>query len=208
MNTACGGIILAGGRARRFDVDGAVDKGLLLLNGQPLVAHSQRMLAPRVGQLLISANRHPDQYGHYGTVCADEPELGAYQGPLAGLASCMSRLRLDWAYVTPVDLPLLSATVYERLWEAAQSSRFTRPLYYVQAARTHPLCMLIHRDVGQQVRQFVADGERRVMHFLQRVQAQSVDCSDLDERVFFNVNTPADLAQIQTVLAGRQFNSL
>ena len=58
------GIVLAGGRARRFDLSGQIDKGLLLLQGQPLVQHVVRRLRPQVGPVLISANRNPEQYVH------------------------------------------------------------------------------------------------------------------------------------------------
>lgn len=42
------------------------DKGLLLLAGEPLIAHSIRWLQPQVAELLISANRHLDIYQQFG----------------------------------------------------------------------------------------------------------------------------------------------
>jgi hypothetical protein len=48
------GLVLAGGEGRRM---GGVDKGLLLLGGQPLVARVAARLRPQVDKLLLSANR-------------------------------------------------------------------------------------------------------------------------------------------------------
>jgi molybdopterin-guanine dinucleotide biosynthesis protein A len=57
------GLVLAGGAGRRH---GGADKGLLLLQGEPLVAHAARRLAPQVAEVLISANRHLPSYRRWG----------------------------------------------------------------------------------------------------------------------------------------------
>ncbi|MCV6797796.1 NTP transferase domain-containing protein, partial [Achromobacter ruhlandii] len=57
------GLILAGGQGSRMR---GSDKGLVLLRGEPLVAHVARRLAPQVGPLLLSANRNADSYARYG----------------------------------------------------------------------------------------------------------------------------------------------
>ena len=49
------GIVLAGGMGRRM---GGVDKGLVLLDGAPMVAHVIARLAPQVGALVINANQN------------------------------------------------------------------------------------------------------------------------------------------------------
>ena len=49
------GVILAGGRGRRM---GGQDKGLVELDGEPLVGRILSDLAPQVGQILINANRN------------------------------------------------------------------------------------------------------------------------------------------------------
>ena len=49
------GIVLAGGQGRRM---GGVDKGLVELDGRPMVAHVLARLAPQVGDVLINANQN------------------------------------------------------------------------------------------------------------------------------------------------------
>ena len=53
------GIVLAGGQGRRM---GGVDKGLVELDGQPMVAHVLARLAPQVGDVLINANQNAERY--------------------------------------------------------------------------------------------------------------------------------------------------
>jgi molybdopterin-guanine dinucleotide biosynthesis protein A len=91
------GLILAGGAGRRL---GGIDKGLMLLEGRPLVHWVAEALRPQVSRLLISANRHPEQYQQLGwPVLADAwpssddpsrtPDQDRYQGPLAGIATAL-----------------------------------------------------------------------------------------------------------------------
>ncbi len=116
------GLILAGGRARRMQpVQGGgapVDKALLRLVGKTLVEHAVGFLAPRVGSLLISANRNHDVYAKYGRVVADDPALGADLGPLAGVASALAVCNSPWLVVIPVDVPVLPTDLIDRLYDA------------------------------------------------------------------------------------------
>jgi len=57
------GLVLAGGRGSRM---GGVDKGLQTLRGEPLARHALDRLAPQVGPLMISANRHLHAYAAFG----------------------------------------------------------------------------------------------------------------------------------------------
>ena len=57
------GIVLAGGQGRRM---GGVDKGLVELDGQPMVAHVLARLAPQVGDVLINANQNLERYAAFG----------------------------------------------------------------------------------------------------------------------------------------------
>ena len=49
------GLILAGGRGQRL---GGRDKGLVALQGRPLIAHIAERLAPQVGAMLISGGKN------------------------------------------------------------------------------------------------------------------------------------------------------
>ena len=70
MNSPITGIILAGGLGRRM---GNVDKGLQLLRGKPMVQHVLERFAPQVDEVLINANRNPDNGDKHDDV--DESQL-------------------------------------------------------------------------------------------------------------------------------------
>lgn len=95
--------ILAGGEGRR--VDGA-DKGLLQLNGQPLIqwtlANAQRQLGAT--PTLISANRNHARYQTFAPSFAD---AGNHAGPLAGVAALLKQCQTEWLLTLPCDCPKL-----------------------------------------------------------------------------------------------------
>src|ERR1700694_6112566 len=75
------GVILAGGQGRRR---GTIDKGLVPLDGRPMVAHVLDRLRPQVDEILINANQHRAEYEAFGhAVLADA--IGGFAGPLAGV---------------------------------------------------------------------------------------------------------------------------
>ena len=185
------GLILAGGQGARMD---GRDKGLAVLRGEPLVAHVAQRLAPQVGTLIISANRNVDVYARYGRVVADDIDaLGAWQGPLAGLAAGLAAAAAcDWLVAVPCDTPFLPGDLAARLIAAAQAAG--APLAYaVAGGRHHPACMAVRPVLLPALRDYLAGGERKVG--LWQSQAGGVAAAfDEAPDAFMNLNTPEDLA--------------
>ncbi|HEY0820371.1 MAG TPA: NTP transferase domain-containing protein, partial [Rhizobacter sp.] len=57
------GLVLAGGQGSRL---GGVDKGLQPYRGEPLALSAMRRITPQVSRVMLSANRHLDDYGSWG----------------------------------------------------------------------------------------------------------------------------------------------
>ncbi len=194
------GVILAGGQARRMQ-NGAsepVEKGLLTLHGEPLVAWGHRYLAPRVGALYISANRGIETYGRYGQVIGDDPALGVNLGPLAGLASVMARASTPWLLSLPVDVPAPPVDLLERL--AARALKENAPIAYASCGDgCHPLCMLAHCRTLGSLRDYLLGGGRKVQVWQEQNGAVRTEFP-ADEASFFNINAPEDLAHAQKII--------
>jgi molybdenum cofactor guanylyltransferase len=98
-------LILCGGRGSRM---GGVDKPLERFHGRPLVQQVLDRIGPQVqGRVLISANRHLDDYARLG--CPVLPDsLSDFQGPLAGLLAGLAYVNdhLPWPAAPQTDLSL------------------------------------------------------------------------------------------------------
>ncbi|MCC2594836.1 molybdenum cofactor guanylyltransferase [Pusillimonas sp. MFBS29] len=190
------GLILAGGQARRMQMVAehagtVIDKGMLDLQGEPLVRHAQRFLAPHVQNMLISANRNEAAYGAYGNVIKDDPLLGSALGPLAGIERALALAPTPWLLVLPVDVVNLPSDLVPRLLRVVDEQ--AAPIAYARTEqRVHPLCMALHVRLADSLRRYLMDGDRKVQLWQNR--HHTVPVLFEGDELFFNVNTPEDLS--------------
>lgn len=179
------GLVLAGGQGRRM---GGVDKGLQAWQGRPLVAHVLEALRPQVSRVLISANRHLDQYAAWGDPVLPDPPGLAFAGPLAGLLAGLQAVPEDaWLLTAPCDSPRLPADLATRLLRAAEP----HGLAYAQAEREHPTHALLHARWREPLARHLQSGGRAVLRWMQG-EPHGVARFD-DEAAFRNFNHLADL---------------
>ncbi|MGG4604765.1 molybdenum cofactor guanylyltransferase MobA [Paenalcaligenes sp. Me131] len=190
------GLILAGGQSRRMQALGAVDKGLLTLEGLSFAEHATKRLGPYCQQLFISANAHQADYAAWGEVVGD----GEYeaQGPLAGMLAVMRRSQADYIVTLPVDSPFVSDQVIRTMVQQASLSPEVA-IHYAYAVQAHPLCALLRTDLVESLHDYLAQGERRVQSWYASVNAKTVHFGDAAEAEFLNVNTPEDWQHAQSL---------
>ena len=195
------GVILAGGRATRM---GGTDKGLVPINGRPMVAWVIDILGPQVSEVLVNANRNHDQYGEFGRRVVDDGDA-EFRGPLAGMASGMRAARTPWIAVVPCDSPLIDTGLLARLYEAASASG-SRIAAAHDGARLQPVFALLARDLLDDLTGYLDDGERKIDRWYARLGFESVDCSDMAAS-FANINAPEDKRSLEVALAERAGSS-
>lgn len=189
------GLVLAGGQSRRMQALGAVNKGLLELEGLSFTGHAVKRLAPYCRQLFISANARQADYAAWGEVVGDDAYAG--QGPLAGILAVMRRSQAEFLLTLPVDSPFVSDHVVTTL--IAQATCCSEvPVYYATAAQSHPLCAIMRTDLADHLAAYLAQGERRVHGWYATLTAQPVPFGEKAETEFLNVNTPEDWRQAQS----------
>lgn len=188
QSEAITGVVLAGGKATRM---GGIDKGLQALNGRPLWRHVAETLAPQVDELVISANRHLEQWRASGYPVFRDIQKG-YQGPLAGMLAVMQQVASPW-FVFALRHAVHSVLLVERFIQ----QRGAAPVVWAHdGERDHPAVALVHRQIIPELEAYLAHGERRVMVFMRQVGGRPVNFSDV-KSAFINVNTLEDLQQMQ-----------
>ena len=182
------GVIFAGGQGRRM---GGVDKGLVELDGRPLVAHVIERLAPQVGTIVINANQNRDRYAAFGhAVVADA--IGGFAGPLAGLHAGLSAATTPYVVTSPCDSPFLPHDLVERL-----AAAFDQTPLDLAVARTfeqpHPVFSLVKRSVLPHLEAFLRAGGRKIDAWYRTLRVAEVSFDD-EADAFRNINTAAELA--------------
>jgi molybdopterin-guanine dinucleotide biosynthesis protein A len=200
------GVILAGGLAQRM---GGGDKCLLPLGGRPMLAHVIERLAPQVDRLAINANGDPTRLGAFGLpVLADS--VAGFPGPLAGVLA-----GLDWGASEGADLvisaagdtPFFPADLVVRLRAAAEAAGTPRAMAATPGegggTERLPTFGLWPVAMREDLRAAISGGTRRVVDWTEpRGCARAVFHGP--GQPFFNINTPADLARAEAMLAASQ----
>ena len=190
-------VILAGGMARRME---GVDKGLVEIAGREMVGYVVDTLQQQVDHIVINANRNHERYKKYSAnVVADSIE--GYQGPLAGIEAGLSVATTPWVFTCPCDSPMQSVDLLPHMWNAVQSASVDIAVAH-DGERTHPVFLLLRRDLLDSLRSYLGDGQRKIDRWFRNHQLATVDCNQFAQS-FVNINTADELAIIDGQLAPR-----
>lgn len=197
------GVILAGGRATRM---GGGDKGLLDLNGKPILNHVIDRLAPQVAGLALNANGDGERFAETDLpVLADS--IAEFPGPLAGVLA-----GLDWAaeqgaeaiVTAAADTPFFPDDLVAQLMQEAGG--MAHPL--VLAASRNPESGKLWRQptfglwpvsLRDDLRAALQGGLRKVVMWTDQHDGRLAEFPVTKIDPFFNVNTPEDLAQARAM---------
>lgn len=175
----------------------SVDKGLVLLQNKPLIAHVIARLKPQVDEILINANRDIRAYEAFGLpVLQDENE--EFIGPLAGFSLGLQHTKHEHVLTVPCDSPLLPLDLAQRLLNGMLESRADIAVAHSDG-NAHPVFCLMKKSVLPSLTEYLASGERKVSTWQKNQKYVEVDFSDCAE-AFTNLNTFEDLNALELKL--------
>ena len=186
------GLVLAGGRGSRM---GNIDKGLVLLQGEPMIRRVIERLASQVDEILINANRNVEAYEAFGhRVIRDRIE--GFAGPLAGLQAGLEHAEHPLVVTVPCDSPFLPLDLVARLSRALREGEAD-----LAVARTfdqpHPVFALVRRSVLSHLTRFLEQGGRKIDAWYASLNAVEVGFDD-EADAFRNINTGDELKEADT----------
>ena len=190
-------LIFAGGRATRLN---GVNKALLDVGGLPIVERILGSLGPLVSERVLLANDSAlAQLDGVRVVYDPEPHAGVLPALAAGLAAASGELCLAVA----CDMPFVTVPLLRYLLSLAPGVDAVVP-------RTkrgyHPLCAVYTAACQTPVTRRLASGQLTMIGLLDDLQVRAVAPDEFErfggsERLLANVNTRAELEQLQTLAA-------
>ena len=185
------GVILAGGLARRMQQQ---DKGLILFNNRPMVSYAINAMVQVADEVLINANRSQQEYQQLGyPVFADETQ--DFSGPLAGIYTAMTKTRSPVILVMPCDSPLMKASHLQKLLDTLEALDADIAVAF-DGERLQPVFLALNTSLKDSLKDYLAQGQRKIDRWLQQHKLVKVDFSD-NKEVFKNINTPEDLKALE-----------
>jgi len=190
------GVVLCGGAGNRV---GGADKPLLKLAGRPLIGHVLERLTPQVDEVVINANRHGDAYRALGAPVVADAVAG--QGPLAGIAAAAPVCQGELLFFCPGDAPSLGVDLVAKLAGRLREAGPAEAVIPHDGIRDQVLFLLAHRQAVATVAGYLAAGGRSVHGWLETLHTLRCPIGDVSQ--FVNVNTPADLAALESRWSSR-----
>lgn len=176
----CTGIILAGGKSNRM----GTDKGLLLLDGKPFVAHIYEALQPLVGENCIIVSSNPD-YDFLG--CTRVEDIIPNKGPLGAIYTGLKYSKTKMNLVVCVDSPLVSTELLQ--WMFSKHTELFLVSQLVVNGKTNPLVAVYDRSIRIQMSEAIAGNQLRVRDLVSEVIHQDIQVPEKLEKQLLNINT-------------------
>ena len=194
------GVVLAGGRSRRFK---GADKSLQTLAGRPLIQTVIERARPQVDELVISTNGDASRFSEIADAAVVADDMKGHQGPLAGLAACLSwlaeeRPETNWVATFPVDCPFFPGNLVASL--AVEALAENVPAIVVSGGRVHPVFGLWPIGIEPVLRRYLVNGKRSpLVDFIRSQKGIEVAFAPGSPDPFFNINTEEDLIRAESM---------
>lgn len=173
--------ILAGGKSSRM----GTDKGLMLLDGKPLVQHVINQLAP-ISKNIIIISKNID-YQIFGLEIIEDCIPGV--GPAGGILTALEHTDTDLNAIVSCDTPFITTRAIEFIFENAGSHEITLPYH---GGQLEPLMGVYAKKCLSKWRDLLANGQVKLQDLVAQFDLLklNVDHHELFENnIFMNLNT-------------------
>ncbi|MBS9777740.1 MAG: molybdenum cofactor guanylyltransferase [Gammaproteobacteria bacterium] len=181
------GVVLCGGKGARMD---GADKGLVEFNSKPMASYGISALMS-CAQTIINANRNHDIYKQLFNLPIIEDSNTNFDGPLAGMLAALEYAKLcdlQWVITVPCDAPYVDSSYVDCMINAANNN--SAKIHMAYSDFHQPVFALLHIDIIDKIRLFLARKERKTLIFYQWFGFNKVNISNTN--LFANINSYND----------------
>ena len=182
------GIILAGGQSRRLH---GIKKSLSYLGDQTIIERILNVLQTICAEIILSSNE-PLLYQHLQVKIVKDLLPG--NGAFGGLYSALHKAKYPYAFVVAGDMPFINIEAISCLWKQKEDFQVIIPQ---SPDGRQPLHAIYHRSCLPPIKEQLRRGNLKISSFFPQVKVRLLKTSDFiplaNPRLFFNINTPADL---------------
>lgn len=180
------GIILAGGKSSRM----GQDKGLLEVNGKPMVQHIIEKLEAVTTSIIIISN-NPEYVKFHKSIYAD---LIEDQGPVGGIYSGLYYTESEVNIVVSCDVPFISVDLLQTLLENSNKYLVTIPSF---KGKEHPLIGIYHKKSLEKFKSSTLENKLKLINVINELPNNIVIVEgNENDNIFLNLNSQEDINKI------------
>jgi molybdopterin-guanine dinucleotide biosynthesis protein A len=175
-------IILAGGNSSRM----GEDKGLMLLDGKPMIEHVIDIVNGIVENIIIISNNK--EYEQFGYPVYEDEVKG--KGPLGGIYTGLQQASTQLSLVLSCDIPYVNANLLNLLISHSEGYDITIP---AKDEVTHQLMGVFSKRCLITFKNALDDNDLKLISVFNKLKLNIVDANQFSERLFTNVNDRNDI---------------
>ncbi|GGP15843.1 molybdenum cofactor guanylyltransferase [Oceanobacillus neutriphilus] len=181
------GILLAGGKSRRF----GSPKAFLQMDGKYFYQYSVDSMREIVDSIVIVTNTELKASFHAEedtfTIITDQKNVKGL-GPLAGICTGMKYISADWYMTAPIDVPFINTAVFHTLLSYKKDG--IAAIVPVVSGEIQPLIAIYHHSVKEVILDQLQKELLSAHQLLENLHVIYVPIEE--ERCFYNVNRRED----------------
>ena len=183
------GIILAGGKSSRM----GEDKGLVLLNGKPMIQYVIEALKEVVSEISIISNN--ESYHKFGTPVYSD--IIKEKGPVGGIYTGLYHSTTELNFCISCDVPMISSDFIFWLLNRSGNAFVTLPMY---KDKVHQMIGVYSKQVLSNFQESVEKEHLKLSQVNNDMGCEIIDIekeyANFDELIFSNINTKNELISI------------
>lgn len=175
-------IILAGGNSTRM----GEDKGLMALDGKPMIQHVIDVAKGVVDDIIIVANN--EDYSRFSYPVFKDEVKG--KGPLGGLYTGLLHSDTQMNLVLSCDVPYINASLLNLVISHAKGFDVTIPQ---KDEQTHQLIGVFSKNCLMTFKNAIDDDRLKLTTTFKELNLKIVDATHFSQRLFVNLNSKDDI---------------
>ena len=190
------GVVLAGGKSKRF----GEDKSTIKLNDKTLIEHTLDKIKSKLNKIIIVSN--DKVLKNYITIndCID-----GQLGPLVGVLSAMKWIKdnnysYNWIITFPCDTPFFNISIIDKFVEVSKLNDSL--LYFAKSEeKRHNIFGLWSLKLIETLEMdIVKNNHRKVEKWADKIGVKTINIPYNEVDPFFNINTKEDLKEAKKIL--------
>jgi len=186
------GVVLAGGRSKRFGDDKTTAK----LGNKSLLDHTIEKIEKKFDEILIVSNNEK-HVSIKKNVFSTKDLIEGHLGPLVGVLSAMEWIKkhkknYNWMATFPCDTPFFDENLVDKIMNCPKNS--SKKLFFLKSGnRRHNIFGLWSLELKDILLKDINKGHRKVEEWANKVGSEIIEINDENDYNFLNINTREDL---------------
>ena len=192
------GVVLAGGKSKRF----GEDKSQVKLNGKILIDYILSEIMDQFNEILVVTN-NPIRFKDSSKILTTK-DFEEGLGPLGGILTAMKWIKdqkkdYEWISTFPSDTPFFTNKELKIFYENIDIKK--SKLFFIKNKETrHNIFGLWSLDLLKKLETDLQKGERKVEVWADTVGVETIDIEYEKRDPFFNINTKEDLEKAYKIM--------